>query len=55
MAETPLNEKLLRGSVRKAQSAGRKANKTISAVRKAPCSMRLPPGRRRQKVTEYLC
>jgi malonyl-CoA/methylmalonyl-CoA synthetase len=39
-----LNEKLLRGAVRKAQSAGRKANDTIGAMRQAPCAMRLPPG-----------
>jgi len=43
------NEKLLRGGVRKGQSAGRKANNTNGAMRKAPCAMRLPPGRRRQK------
>jgi hypothetical protein len=42
------NEKLLPGASRKAQSAGRKANNTINAVRQAPCAMRLPPGRRRQ-------
>jgi hypothetical protein len=49
------NKKLLRGDVRKAQSAGRKAqsagrkaNNTINAMRKAPCAMRAPPGRRRQ-------
>jgi hypothetical protein len=35
--------------MRKAQSAGRKANNTIGAVRKTPCAMRLSPGRRRQK------
>jgi alpha-glucosidase len=34
--------------VRKAQSAVRKAGNTISAARKAPCAMRVPPGRRRQ-------
>jgi glycosyltransferase involved in cell wall biosynthesis len=43
------NQKLLQGGIRKAQSAGREANNTIDAVRKAPCAMRLPPGRRRQK------
>jgi hypothetical protein len=37
-----LNQKLLRGGARKAQSAGRKANITINAVRKTPCAMRLP-------------
>jgi hypothetical protein len=45
--ETTLNQKLLRGAIRKAQSAGRKANNTINAMRQAPSSMRLPPGRRR--------
>jgi alcohol dehydrogenase class IV len=44
------NKKLLREVVRKAQSVGRKANNTIGAVRKAPCAMRLPPGRRRQGI-----
>jgi hypothetical protein len=39
-----------RGAVRKEQSAGRKANNTIGAMRKAPCAMRLPPCRRRQKL-----
>jgi DNA helicase-2/ATP-dependent DNA helicase PcrA len=42
-----INKKFLRGGVRKAQSAGRKANNTIIAVRKAPCAMRLPPGFKR--------
>jgi hypothetical protein len=36
--------------MRKAQSAGRKANNKIDAMRKTPCAMRLPPGRRRQKM-----
>ncbi|UCH98508.1 MAG: amino acid adenylation domain-containing protein, partial [Candidatus Aminicenantes bacterium] len=44
------DEKLLQGALRKAQSAGRKAKNTIGAMRKAPCAMRLPPGRRRQKI-----
>jgi hypothetical protein len=48
--ERIVNEKLLQGAVRKEQSAGRKANNTIGAMRKAPCAMRLPPGRRRQKL-----
>jgi dihydrofolate synthase/folylpolyglutamate synthase len=48
------NQKLLRGGARKAQSAGRKANNTIYAVRKAPCAMRLPPGRRRQNELETI-
>jgi alcohol dehydrogenase class IV len=39
------NQKLLQGVARKAQSAGRKANITIGAVRETPCAMRLPPGR----------
>ena len=30
-----------------AQSAERKADNTINAVRQAPCAMRLLPGRRR--------
>jgi len=47
-AETTFNQKLLRGGARKGQSAGRKANTTIGAMRKAPCAMRLLPGRRRQ-------
>lgn len=42
--EATFNQKFLRGVVRKAQSAGRKANSTINAVRKAPCAMHLPPG-----------
>jgi hypothetical protein len=37
------NKKFLRGDTRKAQSAGRKANNTIGAVRKTPCAMRLAP------------
>jgi hypothetical protein len=37
------NQKFLRGGVRKAQSAGRKANNTIGAMRKAPCAMRHAP------------
>ena len=48
MLETISNEKFLRGGMRKAQCAGRKANNTIGAVRYALCAMRLPPGRRRQ-------
>ncbi len=48
------NEKFLPGGARKAQCAGRKANNTIDAVRKAPCAMRLPPGRRRQKKVSCL-
>jgi hypothetical protein len=32
-------QKLLRGDVRRAQSAGRKADNTIGAVRHAPCAM----------------
>jgi hypothetical protein len=36
---SPINQKFLQG-VRKAQSAGRKANNTIGVVRKAPCAMR---------------
>ncbi len=47
--ETTFNQKFLRGVVREAHSARRKANNTIGAMRKAPCAMRLPPGRRRQK------
>lgn len=43
------NKKLLRGDARIAQSAGRKENNKIDAIRKAPCAMRLHPGRRRQK------
>jgi formiminoglutamase len=39
------NEKFLQGGARKAQSAGRKASYKIDAMRKAPCAMRLPPGR----------
>jgi formiminoglutamase len=39
------NKKFLQGGVRKAQSAGRKANNKIDAMRKAPCAKRLPPGR----------
>jgi hypothetical protein len=38
-----INEKLLQEDTRKAQSAERKANNTIGAMRKAPCAMRLPP------------
>jgi hypothetical protein len=38
------NKKFLQGDARKAQSAERKANNTIDAVRQAPCAMRLPPG-----------
>jgi non-ribosomal peptide synthase protein (TIGR01720 family) len=44
------NKKFLRGVVCRAQSAGRKANNTIGATRKAPRATRLPPGRRRQKI-----
>lgn len=40
--------------MRKAESARRKANNTIHAVRHAPCAMRLPPGRRRQKIGIYI-
>jgi|GEM_PF-1163345 len=47
-----LNQKLLRGAMRKAQSAGRKANNAINAVRQAPSAKRLPPGRRRQMFAE---
>jgi hypothetical protein len=50
--ETTFNEKFLRGTLRKAQSAGRKANNTIDAVRQAPCAMLLPPGRRRQEKVQ---
>jgi glycosyltransferase involved in cell wall biosynthesis len=39
------NEKFSRGDERKAQSAGRKANNTIDA-------MRIPPGSRRQQIKE---
>jgi len=35
-----INQKLLRGAMRKAQSAGRKADNTISAVRYALCALR---------------
>ena len=45
----PYNKKFLRGGARQAQSAERKANNTINAMRHAPCAMRIPPGRRRQK------
>jgi phosphate transport system ATP-binding protein len=50
MEETKNNQKLLREDARKAQSAERKANNTIDAVRQAPSAMRLPPGRRRQEI-----
>jgi CHAT domain-containing protein/tetratricopeptide (TPR) repeat protein len=43
-----LNQKLLRGAMRKAQSAGRKANNTFDTQRHAPGARRLPPGRWRQ-------
>jgi activator of 2-hydroxyglutaryl-CoA dehydratase/predicted nucleotide-binding protein (sugar kinase/HSP70/actin superfamily) len=46
--EATSNEKFLREDARKAQSAERKANNTIDAVRQAPSAKRLPPGRRRQ-------
>jgi glycosyltransferase involved in cell wall biosynthesis len=46
------NQKLLRGDARKAQSAERKANNTIDAMRKAPYAMRVPPGRRQQIIRE---
>ncbi len=49
--QTTSNQKFLRGDARKAQSAGRKANNTINAMRQAPSSMRLPPGRRRHDTT----
>jgi glycerol-3-phosphate dehydrogenase len=39
-----LNQKFLRGEVRKAQSAERKADNTINAVRQTPCAKRIPPG-----------
>jgi 1-deoxy-D-xylulose-5-phosphate reductoisomerase len=42
------NQKLLQGAVRKAQSAERKADNTINAMRQAPCAKRIPPGCRRQ-------
>jgi hypothetical protein len=42
---TALIKSFCGGGMRKAQSAGRKANKMISAVRKALCAMLLPPGR----------
>jgi phosphoribosylformylglycinamidine synthase len=45
------NQKLLQGDAHQAQSARRKANNTINAMRQAPSSMRLPPGRRRQDTT----
>jgi N-formylglutamate deformylase len=45
IAPDKTNEKFLRGGARKAQSAGREANNLIDAMRKAPCAMRLPPGR----------
>jgi hypothetical protein len=48
LLETTSNKKFLRGGMRKAQCAGRKANNTIGAVRYALCAMRLPLGRRRQ-------
>jgi amino acid adenylation domain-containing protein/non-ribosomal peptide synthase protein (TIGR01720 family) len=49
------NQKLLRGKVRKAQSAGRKANNAFDAVRKAPCAVRLPPGRHTaDQLKDYL-
>jgi heterodisulfide reductase subunit A-like polyferredoxin len=48
------NEKLLQGAVRKAQSAGRKANNQIDAMRKAPYAMRLPPGRLESKELERI-
>ena len=45
-----INQKLLRGVQGNSQSAERRAQSesTIYAVRKTPCAMRLPPGRRRQ-------
>jgi hypothetical protein len=51
MTYKKINQKFLQEAIRKAQSAGRKANNTINAMRQAPSSMRLPPGRRRQKVS----
>jgi outer membrane protein assembly factor BamB len=47
------NKKFLQGGARKAQSAGRKANNTIGAVRQAPSAKRLPPGRRRQLLWTF--
>jgi malonyl CoA-acyl carrier protein transacylase len=44
------NQKFLQGVVRKAQSAGRKANNTISAVRNAPGARCAPPGLCQQYV-----
>jgi hypothetical protein len=46
------NQKFLQGNARKEQSAERKANNTIDAVRQAPSAMRLSPGRRRQNQKE---
>jgi SAM-dependent methyltransferase len=42
------NQKFLRGDMRKAQSAKRKANNTIDAVRQAPGAKRLPPGKKKE-------
>jgi superfamily I DNA/RNA helicase len=47
MVETTANEKLLQGGMRKAHSAGRKANNRSGAERQAPSAMRLPPGFKR--------
>jgi methylmalonyl-CoA mutase len=48
------NEKFLPGAMRKAQSAGRKANNAIDAVRQAPGARRVPPGRRAAESFEEL-
>jgi hypothetical protein len=40
---SPLIKSFCGGAMRKAQSAGRRANNTIDAVHHAPCAMRLPP------------
>jgi hypothetical protein len=50
--EGNFNKKFLQGAIRKAQSAKRKANNTINAMRQALSSMRLPPGRRRQEINQ---
>jgi malonyl CoA-acyl carrier protein transacylase len=48
--ETGINQKFLRGEQRNVKKVERKANNALDAVHTASCSMRFPPGCRRQNI-----
>jgi hypothetical protein len=48
----PFNKKFLQGAGRKAQSAGRKANNRVDAMRKALCAFPLAAGGKNRIIME---